>query len=164
MLSADFLLIAAAGWGRLFPQGGGIGPLVSPHPVSSKSTSTLGFSVDTARDWDESDQVFDEAQFGYLRSLPRFDVSRLVALYRQHANELLEKLYLALQRHDTDDIHHLAHALKGTSSTLGGLSVARLCAHIQYEPPPTDPRELRLLIDRLRTEHARFLDALARHL
>ena len=137
------------------------------HPVSSQPASTLGRTSrlgGTALDWDESDQGFDQAQFDYLRQLPRFDVSQLVSLYRQHASELLEKLYLALQRHDVDDIRHLAHALEGSSATLGGRGVARICSDIQYQEGPPDARSLRLLIDRLRTEHARFLDALARHL
>ena len=58
-------------------------------------------------------------------------IAEIVALYLAQARELLRQLTAAADTSDEAQLRELAHFLKGSSSAVGGIGLARLCQGLE---------------------------------
>ena len=58
-------------------------------------------------------------------------IAEIAALYLSQATDLLDKLSVAVGDPDTSQLTELAHALKGSTLTVGGARLAVLCQRVE---------------------------------
>jgi len=87
-------------------------------------------------------------------------VQRVLATYTSSLARLLEQFCAARERADACDLHHVAHALKSSSASVGALELSSLCADVErrLRDSPRDGVEPQL--EAMAREGARVLAAL----
>jgi len=85
-------------------------------------------------------------------------LNEVISLYLENTPHILSDMRQALRFHEPRLMSELAHKLKGSSSTLGAISVARLCESIEREAPNT--QACTELLTRLEKEFELAKDAL----
>ena len=106
-------------------------------------------------------EIFDELLSLQARRNPRL-VASLVDRFEEDGATQLGALRAAASAAATEEVHRLAHAVKGWSATLGALEVVALCREIEAACHSGATAGLALLIGRLELAHARALEALRR--
>ncbi len=70
--------------------------------------------------------------------------------------EIMEALREAVKREDADEIHRLAHKLKGSSSSVGADRIAAIMKKMDHKQSAVSMKENRILLEELETEFRLF--------
>ncbi len=109
--------------------------------------------------------VLDAAALGVLTGLDPSGANRLLlrvmGTYRESLARLLSQLTRARSGSDAAAAHLVVHTLKSSSSNVGALVLAELCAAAEKALREGRDDELPALLDRLRAEAARVDIAVA---
>lgn len=87
-------------------------------------------------------------------------VDELIDLFAQHTPPLLAKLECALTNGDWETAHQIAHRLKGSSASIGGVRLAALCSDIDAALAAHKPQDAETLGQYLGQEYEQLLAAL----
>jgi hypothetical protein len=87
-------------------------------------------------------------------------VQRVLATYMSSLSRLLEQFGAARKREDEHDLHHVAHALKSASASVGALQLSSLCADIERRLRDSQTDGLEPLLEAMAREGERILAAL----
>jgi len=86
--------------------------------------------------------VLDTALVAELRDIMGQDYPMLVAAWGRDAAQRLEELTDARQAGDREALRRAAHTLKGSSSNLGAVHVASLCAQLEQKAASLSETEI----------------------
>ena len=99
------------------------------------------------------EEVVDASALAALRDLQgagRPDLlAELIAVYLRDTPPRLAALHEAVARTDAEALRRAAHGLKGSSSQIGAVQVARLCAELEHQAGATDLRGVAETLRRL---------------
>jgi CheY-like chemotaxis protein len=87
-------------------------------------------------------------------------LSKVISMYLQSSNEVLEKLRLAVQQGDADATRQAAHALKSTSGNVGARRLAFLSKQLEDAGRTNSVEKAGPLLERIKTEHGRVVAVL----
>jgi HPt (histidine-containing phosphotransfer) domain-containing protein len=76
-------------------------------------------------------------------------LAELLAVYLRDGPPRLAAIHEALARKDAEVLRRAAHSLKGSSSQIGAVQVARLCADLEEQASATDLRGVAETLRRL---------------
>jgi HPt (histidine-containing phosphotransfer) domain-containing protein len=88
-------------------------------------------------------------------------IAEIVALYLSQAADLLDKMSVAVEDADTNQLSELAHSLKGSTLAVGGARLAVLCSRIELGAYPE--RQLVNAVQSVRDEYDALAAALSSH-
>jgi PAS domain S-box-containing protein len=93
-------------------------------------------------------------------------VRQVVAIYLEELQERLLRIHVGRTVARWEDIAATAHALKGSSSTVGAVGIAVTCTEIEMalKQSPVDGEEVHTLIRRLNSEAEQIQEPLSRYL
>lgn len=76
--------------------------------------------------------------------------------YLSQSAARLAEIENGLKQQDLHAVSRVAHALAGSSASIGALALSRLCHRLERESRNRSPKDLRPLLDAARAEFARF--------
>lgn len=102
--------------------------------LSLQSNETVPAAADLPGNDPEID-LLDDSVLAALRELevagePHF-LSDLIDIYFNDTPKLIDAMRAAIAQGHTSRLHHTAHTLKGSSSSIGARSVAKLCTELE---------------------------------
>src|SRR5262249_12250093 len=109
--------------------------------------------MDMATDGSEAGTPRTEVDLGRLPEIPGGDTEfeqQIAGEYVNQAADLLQEMAEAAGRHDAEAVRRSAHTLKGSSRTIGALSVAGVAAEIEQLAAAGDPSAAATRLDRAR--------------
>lgn len=74
----------------------------------------------------------DQAILEELRALMEDDFAPLLQAYLAHSAQLVQDASEACRRDDLERVRGAAHSLKGSSSNVGAVALAALCAELEH--------------------------------
>ena len=99
------------------------------------------------------EQAVDASTLAALRDLqgegPPDILAELIAVYLRDTPPRLAALHEAVAHADAEALRRAAHSLKGSSSQIGAVQVARLCADLEEQASRTDLRDVAETLRRL---------------
>jgi CheY-like chemotaxis protein len=99
------------------------------------------------------EEAVDASALAALRDLQGEDgpdiLAELIAVYLRDTPPRLAALHKAVARADAEALGRAAHSLKGSSSQIGAVQVARLCADLEEQAGTTDLRGVAETLRRL---------------
>jgi CheY-like chemotaxis protein len=133
-----------------------------------------GGNLDEAPDPEESGDAragrqggaaaLDENILSRIRELRRPDgpdlLAKLAGLYRTSSLNLLDAARQSLLARDAAGVARAAHALKSSSTSVGALALAGLCAELEAVGRNASLEQAPALLERILAEHARVMGAL----
>jgi CheY-like chemotaxis protein/HPt (histidine-containing phosphotransfer) domain-containing protein len=110
------------------------------------------------------DEILDPTVMANLRALhdgrhPN-PAAELVDLFLQHAPLSIQEMELAAARYDAPELGRIAHALRGSSSSIGAVLLARRCAEVEEKAGSRALQEAAHLLSNLRTDFDETVPAL----
>lgn len=128
-------------------------PNERPHPGSPVSASA---------------PVLDAAAIASLRELDPTGKSRLlerlIAAFESSTARLIPQLLDSHARADMTGVRHVAHTLKSSAASLGGVEVAAICADLETRVRNAQTSDLQPCVQALRDAVQRLLLALQAHI
>jgi DNA-binding NarL/FixJ family response regulator len=110
------------------------------------------------------EEILDPAVIANLRALHDGQhpnpAEELVDLFLQHAPLSIQEMELAAARYDAPELGRIAHALRGSSSSIGAVLLARRCAEIEEKAGSRALQEAAHLLSNLRTDFDETVPAL----
>jgi CheY-like chemotaxis protein len=87
-------------------------------------------------------------------------LSKVISMYLQSSNEVLEKLRQAVKQGDADATRKAAHTLKSTSANVGARQLAFLSKQLEDAGRTNSMEKAGPLLDPIKTEHGRVVAVL----
>lgn len=111
-----------------------------------------------------SHPVLDAGALANLRELDPTGKNRLLervfAAFQTSTARLVPQLLESQERADLAGVRHVAHTLKSSAASVGGMRLSGICAEIESRIRQGDTGDLRPQVDALVTEVRALLDAL----
>ena len=110
--------------------------------------------------------TINRAKLDELRAFPaRADrpslLVRMIGLFRQEAEELLDRLRRAVDSDDAAEVREAAHKFKSVAGNVGAEALAEMCAHLEMLGLERRMAGAADLLAQVRDEHRRVTEALA---
>lgn len=109
-------------------------------------------------------EILDPTVIAGLRALQNGHqpnpAGELVDLFLQHAPVSIHEMELAAARYDATELGRIAHALRGSSSSIGAILLARRCAEVEEKAGARALQEATHLLSTLKTEYDETVPAL----
>ena len=139
-------------------------------PVAAAQTETThitsgSITNDRARaKFDSDSSILDPNALDSIRQLQEpggpYLLGKVVSLYLETSQELLEKLRAAIDKTDAKALAEAAHALKSSSANVGATVLAELCKQLETMGRQDDIDGASSLLDQLNAEYHRVVEAL----
>ena len=88
-------------------------------------------------------------------------VKRVVVLFQQEANTMVDGISTAFANTDLEQVFRLAHSLKSSSLAIGAYALADIAKQIEYAAKRQQDMQLHDLIKRLRVDYQQLVRILA---
>ena len=112
-------------------------------------------------------QVLDGAALAGLRELDPTGknqlLERVLAAFRTSTERLLPQLREALGKADTEAMRYVAHTLKSSAASVGGMKVSAICAALESRIRSGDTTNLAAHVQELDEEAKRLLQAIVEY-
>jgi CheY-like chemotaxis protein len=138
-----------------------------PIPAAAngeKASETVEVTVSSSAPAVANDSPIDDRALLNIAALQRPGsppiLSKVISLYFQSSNELLEKLRQALEQGDAEATRRAAHTLKSSSANLGAKQLASLSKELEDSGHANSMERAGFLLQQIKTEHGRVVVAL----
>ena len=125
------------------------GKAFSPVPVAQ-----LGQSSPV----NEDVATFDEGAFRQILQASGSSevLDEVLDMFYETTPKLVSRIHEAVARDDLEEVAAIAHRLRGSCSTLGGLAMARLCAELESHARAGQRKETTIRVAALDPHHSAF--------
>jgi len=113
-----------------------------------------------------ADLVLDPAALAGLRELDPTGknhlLERVLAAFKTSTARLIPQVQEAQRQGDLNGVRHVAHTLKSSSASVGGMKLSSICAELESDVRQGQTSDLKRLVDALVEEVDKLLVALQR--
>lgn len=107
-----------------------------------------------------SDSLLNLDTLNELKEIMGDEFNLLVSIFVADGKEQIEKLKLAIDSQNTEEIRQIAHTLKGSSSNLGMHQLAETCKTLESRAADTNLDNAEVLLQKIMTDYEQARSAL----